>query len=146
MAPHSSTLDWKIPWMEESGRLQSMRLLRVRHDWATSLSLLLVLSSIPFPYLGCSKAVSIVSFGDHDNGIARDCPYYILALKEKLWLIRGRCIIISHSPTIRTICWFIYLRDSMHSLLEINIFIKPAIFKIFNSFVLRLCSFSYIWK
>ena len=39
MAPHSSTLAWKIPWMEESGRLQSMRLLRVRHDWATSLSL-----------------------------------------------------------------------------------------------------------
>ena len=39
MAPHSSTLARKIPWMEEPGRLQSMRLLRVRHDWATSLSL-----------------------------------------------------------------------------------------------------------
>ena len=39
MAPHSSTLAWKILWMEESGRLQSMGLLRVRHDWATSLSL-----------------------------------------------------------------------------------------------------------
>ena len=38
MAPHSSTLDWKIPWMEEPGRLQSMGSLRVRHDWATSLS------------------------------------------------------------------------------------------------------------
>ena len=37
-APHSSTLAWKIPWMEEPGRLQSMRSLRVRHDWATSLS------------------------------------------------------------------------------------------------------------
>ena len=32
MAPHSSTLAWKIPWMEESGRLQSMGLLRVGHD------------------------------------------------------------------------------------------------------------------
>ena len=30
MAPHSSTLAWKIPWMEEPGRLQSM--LRVGHD------------------------------------------------------------------------------------------------------------------
>ena len=30
---------WKIPWMEEPGRLQSMGLLRVGHDWATSLSL-----------------------------------------------------------------------------------------------------------
>ena len=44
MAPHSSTLAWKIPWMEESGRLQSMGLLRVGHDWATSLSLFRVLS------------------------------------------------------------------------------------------------------
>ena len=32
MAPHPSTLAWKIPWTEEPGRLQSMRLLRVRHD------------------------------------------------------------------------------------------------------------------
>ena len=39
MAPHSSTLAWKIRWMEEPGRLQSMRSLRVGHDWATSLSL-----------------------------------------------------------------------------------------------------------
>ena len=38
-APHSSTLAWKIPWMEELGRLQSMGWLRVGHDWATSLSL-----------------------------------------------------------------------------------------------------------
>ena len=37
MAIHSSTLAWKIPWMEEPGRLQSMRSLRVRHDWTTSL-------------------------------------------------------------------------------------------------------------
>ena len=36
MAPHSSTLAWKIPWMEESGWLQSMGLRRVRHDWAIS--------------------------------------------------------------------------------------------------------------
>ena len=39
MAPHSSTLAWKIPWTEEPGRLQSMGLLRVGHDWATSPSL-----------------------------------------------------------------------------------------------------------
>ena len=39
MAPHSSTLAWQIPWMEEPGRLQSMGSLGVRHDWATSLSL-----------------------------------------------------------------------------------------------------------
>ena len=39
MAPHSSTFAWKIPWMEEPGRLKSMGSLRVRHDWAASLSL-----------------------------------------------------------------------------------------------------------
>ena len=32
MAPHSSTLGWKIPWMEEPGRLQSMGSLGVGHD------------------------------------------------------------------------------------------------------------------
>ena len=37
MAPHSSTLAWKIPWMKEPGRLQSMGSLRVGYDWATSL-------------------------------------------------------------------------------------------------------------
>ena len=39
MATHSSTLAWKIPWTKEPGRLQSMESLRVRHDWATLLSL-----------------------------------------------------------------------------------------------------------
>ena len=39
MAPHSSTLAWEIPWMDEPGGLQSMGSLRVGHDWATSLSL-----------------------------------------------------------------------------------------------------------
>ena len=39
MATHSSTLAWKIPWTEEPGRLQSMGLWSVGHDWATSLSL-----------------------------------------------------------------------------------------------------------
>ena len=32
MATHSSTLAWKIPWMEECGRLQSMGSQKVRHD------------------------------------------------------------------------------------------------------------------
>ena len=39
MAPCSSTLAWKVPWAEEPGGLQSMGLLRVGHDQATSLSL-----------------------------------------------------------------------------------------------------------
>ena len=39
MAPHSTTLAWKIPWVEEAGRLQSMGSQRVGHNWAISLSL-----------------------------------------------------------------------------------------------------------
>ena len=39
MAPHSSTLAWKIPWAGEPGGLQSRGSLRVGHDWGTSLSL-----------------------------------------------------------------------------------------------------------
>ena len=39
MAPHSNTLAWKIPWVEEPGGLQCMGSRRVGHDWVTSLSL-----------------------------------------------------------------------------------------------------------
>ena len=35
MATHSSTLAWKIPWTEETGRLQSMGVQRVGHNWTT---------------------------------------------------------------------------------------------------------------
>ena len=53
MAPHSSTLAWKTPWMEEPGRLQSMGLLRVGHNWATSLSLFCIAEGSGNP-LQCS--------------------------------------------------------------------------------------------
>ena len=42
MATHSSILAWKIPWMEESGRLQSMGSQTVGHNRVTSLSLVLL--------------------------------------------------------------------------------------------------------
>ena len=37
MAPHSSTLAWRVPWTEEPGGLWSMGSLRFGHDWVTSL-------------------------------------------------------------------------------------------------------------
>ena len=43
MAPHSSTVAWKIPWMEEPCQLQSMGSRRVKHDWGTSFSLFILL-------------------------------------------------------------------------------------------------------
>ena len=39
MATHSNILAWRIPWTEESGRLQSNRLQRVRHYWASHTTL-----------------------------------------------------------------------------------------------------------
>ena len=52
MATQSSVLAWRIPWTEESGRLQTMGFQEVRHDWATSLSLftsqvVLVVKNLP---------------------------------------------------------------------------------------------------
>ena len=61
MAPHSSTLAWKIPCTEEPGRLMSMRLLRVGHNWATSLSL--------FTFIGISFSTCI----GEGNGNPRQC-------------------------------------------------------------------------
>ena len=60
MAPHSSTLAWKIPWTEEPGGLQSMELLRVRHDWATSLCMKYSLGISNFLEKICSLSHSIV--------------------------------------------------------------------------------------
>ena len=47
MVTHSSILAWKIPWTEKPGRLQFMGSQRVRYDWATSLSLSLVVKNMP---------------------------------------------------------------------------------------------------
>ena len=46
IATHSSTLAWKIPCMEEPGRLQSMGSQRIGHDWATSLTCSLVTEDV----------------------------------------------------------------------------------------------------
>ena len=69
--PHSSTLAWKIPWMEEPGRLQSMGSLRVRHDWATSLSLF----TFHFPALEKEMAThsSVLAWRIPGTGILVGC-------------------------------------------------------------------------
>ena len=59
MAAHSSILAWKIPWTEEHGRLQSMGLQRVRHDWATS--------SVSLSGLGLRQIVGKQVNGDLNN-------------------------------------------------------------------------------
>ena len=73
MAPHSSTLAWKIPRMEEPGGLQSMGSLRVRHDWATSLSL--------FPFMHWRRKwqptpVFLPGESQGQRSLAGYCPYH----------------------------------------------------------------------
>ena len=54
MVTHSSTLAWKIPWMEEPGRLQSVGLQRVGYDWATSSSPYLTIFTILYQGSPCN--------------------------------------------------------------------------------------------
>ena len=61
MATHSSTLAWKIPWMEEPGRLQSMGLQRVRHDWAISLQYIFYIY-----YYRCTSKCIYISVKIHE--------------------------------------------------------------------------------
>ena len=74
MAPHSSTLAWKIPWMEGPGRLQSMGSLRVGHDRATSLSLFTFMhwrrkwQPTPVFLPGESQGRGLPSMGSHRVG------------------------------------------------------------------------------
>ena len=82
MAPHSSTLAWKIPWTEEPGGLQSMGSLRVGCDSATSLSLFIFIfhfhalekemathfSVLAWRILGMAEPGGLPSMGSHRVG------------------------------------------------------------------------------
>ena len=65
MATHSSILAWKIAWMEEPGRLQSMWSQRVRHDWVTSFSLC-QLWAVVRDFIKCSSVGEFLIFS-HDE-------------------------------------------------------------------------------
>ena len=62
MAPHSSTLAWKIPWMEEPGGPQSKGLQRVGHDWVTSLHFTWNVPLVSLIFLKRSLVFSILLF------------------------------------------------------------------------------------
>ena len=68
-ATYSSNFAWRIPWKEEPGRLQSMGLQRVGHDWATFLSLSLpsLMTHLSEPPLGCCPCYLIPKW---------DLPYW----------------------------------------------------------------------
>ena len=63
MAPHSSTLAWRIPWMEKPGGLQSMGSQRVGHDGAT------LLHSLAF---WAKRKFWVIS--ERESEVAQSCP------------------------------------------------------------------------
>ena len=67
MATHCSTLAWKIPRTDERGRLRSMGLQRVRHDWATSLHFT---HDFKFPKLGLKRYPTRTKW-EHDTCVSR---------------------------------------------------------------------------
>ena len=81
MATHSSILAWKIPWMEEPGRLQSMGSQRVGHDWVTSLSL------NNHPWKCHSVICPVVSTGKTKTGKKQILPSKTLQSSEEDKLI-----------------------------------------------------------
>ena len=68
LATHSSIVAWRIPWADEPGRLQSMGLQRVRHDWAI-LTFTSLCEFTNFP----SKSISEI-FSQSVSSVAQSCP------------------------------------------------------------------------
>ena len=81
MATHSRILAWKIPWMEEPGRLQSMGSQRVRHDQVTSLSV------NDHPWKCHSVICPVVSTGKTKMGKKQILPSKTLQSSEENKLI-----------------------------------------------------------
>ena len=89
LAPHSSTLAWNIPWMEEPGRLQSMGLLRVGHDWATFLSL------FTFMHWRRQWQPTPVFLPGESQGAWWAAVYGVTQIRTRLkWLSSGRSLLI----------------------------------------------------
>ena len=96
MAPHSSTLAWKILWTEETGTLQSMGSLRVGHDWATSLSLFTFMHwrrkwqptrVLAWRIPGTGEPGGLPSMGSHRVG--HDWSDLAAALAWEFWLLHS---------------------------------------------------------
>ena len=95
MAPHSSTLAWKIQWTEEPGRQQSMGSLGVRHDWATSLSRIGEGNSNP---LQCSCLEE-----PRDGGASWAAVYGVT--QSQTWLKRLSSSSLSSLFDLKLRCW-----------------------------------------
>ena len=75
LVTHCSILAWKFPWTEETGRLQSMRLQRVGHDWATNTCLQWKCVSHSFWVTLCILFCNLSFFLSRNLMWAYFCPY-----------------------------------------------------------------------
>ena len=128
MAPHSSTLAWKIPRTEEPGRLQSMGSWRVGHEWATSLSLFTFLNWRrkwqPTPVflpgesqgrgslVGCHPSMGSHRVGHDWNDLAAACEKNICLCPLSTWLEKLGGLFHQHSGGARALGRSLYTRDS----------------------------------
>ena len=98
MAPHSSTLAWKIPWTEEPDRLQSMGSHRVGHDWRDLA--VAAYMFIGFPW--CLTVKQSVCTVGHSGSILgwEDPPEEGMATHSSVlsWRIRGQRSLVDYSP------------------------------------------------
>ena len=110
MATHSSILGWRIPWMEESGRLQSMGSQRVRHHWAISLLYDLATKEALFPYKHTLGKIS----GDILFRIRAICIEDVLFISPWILLLFS-CNLgpnLFLVPMVTTVCLFVRRRTS----------------------------------
>ena len=105
MATHSSTLDWKIPWKEKPGRLQSMGLQRIGHEWVTSLSYFLFFHRI-------SQFCKL--HDEYVNLFFKNCPFVLKVANPFFLTHQWLCTVWPHmcgpisGPTMVT--WIFYLQ------------------------------------
>ena len=87
MAIHSSILAWRIPWTEETGRLPSMGLQRVRHDWANN------------------TRVYIIHMCTHANTHTRTCAHTLLNSEFFFLFFPQTAVSRRASPVLRFWLW-----------------------------------------
>ena len=86
MATHSSILAWRIPWIEDPDRLQSMGSQRVGHDWMTSLSLSLYcsISSSNYCFLAFIQVSQETSKVVWYSRLLKNFPQFVVIHSQRL--------------------------------------------------------------